>query len=288
MDNLLDGLQDIGSLAEIDSLNLRFNDYESIYFNSPVKENDKVPVKQEWYLMGVNYQKGQFEHRFDNPEILISLVNLARKIIEGFGLYDQKGQRDELAFYEDIKQWCQKYGLPYAENYFMTNYKKNGMGGYSAFRLWEFKRRIAMFYDRFQLWHGLTYDDTEKIIKYSGSSAFKILPGKLDSQLPDLKESIALEISAMANTSIGIKYNSDTNSFEIIPNAVDLISVAYFQLALLMTNNGTKGVNFCSVCHDLYEIHHRSSKICNNCKASYHRIKTRESWIRKNKKECAD
>lgn len=283
----LDGFKDMGNLAEINNIGLYFDQYQLIQFDSPWKDNDNVAIDQEWYLMGVNIQKEKGnEHKFNSPEILISLVNLAAKIINGYGLYDQKGTQDELAFYQDIVDWCVKYGLPYQEQYFMTQYYKiNGIGGMNAFRLWEFKRRIAVLYDSFQLWYGLTFYDSERIIKYAHSAAGEIQAGKsLESQVPFLKEHLSYRIWSDMRTEIGLKYNKNTDSFEIAPYTDSLISVAYFQLAMLMTNKGMKGVKFCSVCNGLFEIEHGSKKICDACKSEYHRIKTRESRLRANRK----
>lgn len=281
----LDGFKDIGNLAEVNNLNYHFGEYKLVQLDSPWKDNDLVAINREWCLVGVGVQKDKgIEHRFSKPEVLISLVNLADKILNGYGLYDQKGDSDELAFYQDIVSWCRKYGLPYEEDYLRKqDYKTNQMGFTCAFRLWEFKRRISVLYNAFQLWYGLAFDDSERIIKFAHSAVTRIQAGKsLDSQLPLIKELFSYRIWADMHTEIRLKYNKNTDNFEIEPYTNSLVSVAYFQLAMLMTNNGIKSVRFCSVCNGLFEIEHGSTKICDKCKSEYHRIKTRESRQRKN------
>jgi hypothetical protein len=301
MESFLNGVsKDISSLAETNAFNLHFNDFNLIRFDSPHKEIyknliEKHPEKkeqleleackhnEEWYLMGVDFQKDQeIACKFSNPKILISLINLASKIVSGNGLVNENGQTDELSFCEDIKEWCKTYGLPYYEGYFMKQYyEKNGIGGIHAFRLWEFKRRIALLSDYFNLWHGLVDDDMRKIIEYSKRVHPIDLNKDIDSQIPFLKESLADTIWGDIKTEISIRYNKEKDTYEIVPHASSLLAVAYFQFAMLMTNNGVKGVKFCTQCHKLFEIKHGSTKICGDCKREYHRIKTQESRKRR-------
>lgn len=289
---LSDMSKDLGGLAETNALNLHFRDYELILFDSPRNEmyveisqvkKEELEFgtrknKEEWYIIGTGYIKENgAETRFSDLEILNSLINLSSKIVENNGL------KDELAFYDEVKAWCEKFGLPYNEPYFTTKYfDKKGIGGTRAFRLWEFKRRIAVLYDAFQLWYGLTFNDKEKIVKYSSY----LIQGdkKLDEQIPFLKESLAYKVWSEMDTEISVRYNKTTDSYEITPHAGSLVSVAYFQLAMLMTNKGEKGVKFCSVCNKLFEIEHRSRKICDNCQREYHRLMTKKSREEKKKR----
>lgn len=282
----------ISNLAEIKQLNYRFKDYKEIYFDSPRKKNKIAPIEKEWYLMGIEPDiKKTDEHIFTNPEILISLINLGSKINDNNGLYNGH-KRDELALCEDIKEWCMEYGLPYREEYFYKNYPKQNNSSTtilnnSAFRLWEFKRSVTELYNIINLWYGLTFNDAERIIKYSGS--FRFSSGKIDlnkdwdEQKSLLKESLAFSVNLGSSASLDIKYNKKNDSYEIIPYTDSLLSVAYFQLAMLMTNKGSVNVKFCSICKKLFIVEHGNTKVCNSCKREYHRIKTQESR-RKSKK----
>ena len=123
--------------------------------------------------------------------------------------------------------------------------------GYSGFRVREFKRKIAILHDIFQLWYGLTFNDIEKVIKFS---------------------------------SISLGYDEKKDNYNIIPYTHNLISVAYFQLSMLMANRGReKKIKFCNTCKKLFEVKHGSSKTCTGCKTEYHRLKTQESRDRKKK-----
>lgn len=306
MKNFLNNLnKDLGSLAEVNHFNLQFKGFKLIRFDSPWGEKYKALIEKhpdkkeqleieaskhekEWYLMGVDGIKSSREHRFTDPKVLISLINLGLKIDAHNGLVDENGQMDEFSFSEEIINWCKEFGLPYVEEYFQQNYCKDKGSipplGYCGFRLWEFKRRIALLSDYFNLWYGLAFDDMRKIIKYSKRVQQIDLNKDLDAQVSLLKESLAYTVWADMKTEISLRYNKKTDTYEIVPYTDSLVAVAYFQFAMLMTNKGANGVKFCSMCNDLFEVEHGSVKICGNCKRDYHRIKTKESRERKKRK----
>lgn len=285
--NLFETFAEISTLAEVDNLNYQFEDYKLVYFDSPWNEQENCTIKKEWYIMGTNVKELTGVQRINDSSILVSLINLASLIIQNNGLYDKDENMDELSFSEDIIEWCKKYGLPYIEEYFRQNYPKDKSSipslGYCAFRIWEFKRRICLLHDHFNLWYGLAFEDMKKTIEYSIRIRQIDLNKNIDTQISTLKEYLAYKIWNSMDANLSMRYNKNTDSYSVIPYSDNLISVAYFHLAMLMTNKGMKGVRFCSMCNQLFEIEHGSTKICSNCKREYHAKKTRECRARNRK-----
>ena len=273
------------SMAKTSGFKLVFQEYKPVLFNN-------IRDCKEWYLRGAVGIKEQKIANFNKVDLLLNLVNLASVILKN------NGRRNDLDYVDEIIDWCKKYGLPYECDYFRKHYyeDKNGTPqnikdyisiegekpttGYDGFSLREFKRRIHILHDYFQLWYGLTFNELDRTLKYAdiigdnqGSS--KIL------DTTSLKDSLAVFISANMGTGLELIYDSKNDSYSIIPASSDLISVAHYQLALLAVNKGIKPVRFCTVCGKTFEVEHASKKICEPCNKEYHRLKMQESRIKK-------
>lgn len=283
-------LPELGNLAEVKSFNLVFEEYKLVSFVNPIN-----PMIKEWYLRTSGEPVIKREFIYSSPELLISIINLATEIEEKDGL------KDQLAFTDEITEWCLKYGLPFEDNYFRQNYYEDDNGnprnrkdyvsrrgempltGYSGFSVKEFIRRIAVLYSIFQLWYGLAFDDLKKIINFSPILTKIDIDKDLDTQILGLKQYLPYRMTGQMRTMISLQYSEKDDGYSIVPITNDLISVAYFQLAMLMTTKGFKGVKFCTMCKKLFETHHGGTKMCDDCKREYHRIKTQESRM-KNKR----
>ncbi|HBE76339.1 MAG TPA: hypothetical protein DDW65_00930 [Firmicutes bacterium] len=282
--------KDLGGLAEINNLNLIFEDYKLVLFNEPpFKFEDGTETSRKvWYLKAEGRPKEASEITFSKSDLLVSLLNLGSKIEEN------KALRDELALSEEVIGWCKKYGFPYEEKYFTENFwdenheKRKGKGlisGYAGFRLNEFKRRVAILYGLFNLWYGLTYDDLRRVIEFSPLVKEFDSQKDIDEQLVQMKNSLSRRIWTamdMGHVSLTLQYNPQSDKYIIIPYTNNLISVAFFQLAMLMTKEGEgNGVKFCSKCGRLFEVEHGNKKICSECDNIYHRDYMREKRKRK-------
>lgn len=288
---LEDVISDIGNLAEAKSFNLVFEEYKLVSFVNPV-----YPMSKEWYLRTCGEPVINREFIYSSPELLISIINLATKIEE------KDGFKDQLAFSDEVTEWCLKYGLPFEDNYFRQNYYEDDNGntrnkkdyvsrggeipltGHSGFSVKEFKRRIAVLYSIFQLWYGLAFDDLKKIISFSPILTMIDIDKDLDTQILELKQFLPYRMTNQMKTMISLQYNEKDDGYSIVPITNNLISVAYFQLAMIMTTKGFKGVKFCAHCNKLFEVNHGSTKMCDSCKREYHRIKTQESRMRNERK----
>jgi len=283
-------LSELGNLAEVNTYNMVFKEYKLVPFVNPIN-----PMSKEWYLMACDEPVENRELIYSSPGLLISIINLATKIEENDGL------KEQLAFVDEITEWCVNYGLPFEDNYFRQNYYEDDKGnsknkmdyisrrgempltGYLGFSVREFKRRIAVLYSIFQLWYGLAFDDIKKIIDFSPLVSKIDTDKDLGDQILELKRVLPYRINSLMRTMISLQYNEKDDGYTIVPSTNNLISVAFFQLSMLMTNKGLKGVKFCSHCNKLFEINHGGTKICDDCKKEYHRIKTQESRM-KNKR----
>lgn len=288
---LEDVISDIGNLAEVKTFNGVYKKYKLVSFVNPIN-----PMSKEWYLRTCCEPDNNKEFIHSNPELLISIINLATKIEENDGL------KDQLAFTDEVTEWCVKYGFPFQDDYFWQNYYEDVNGnpknkkdyvsrrgempltGYLGFSVKEFKRRIAVLYSIFQLWYGLTFDDMKKIITFSPILSKIDIDKDLDTQILGLKEFLPYLMTSKMKTMISLQYNEKDDGYSIVPITDNLISVAYFQLAMIMTTKGFKGVKFCSHCNKLFKVNHGSTKMCDSCKRDYHRIKTQESRMRNERK----
>lgn len=277
---------DLGGLAEVKNFNLIFEDYKLVLFSEPPIKlegyTNPEPPRKVWYLKAEGRPKNASEVTFSKPDLLFSLLNLGSKI-------EKNALRDELALSEEVIEWCKKYGFPYEERYFTENYSdeeqekkigKNIITGYAGFRLGEFKRRVAVLYGLFNLWYGLTYDELKRVIEFSplvlGFDTQKDINEQLLQMKDFLSRRIWLEMD-ISHLSLALQYNKETDKYNIGPYTNNLIAVAYFQLAMMMTKAGEGNrIKFCSKCGEVFEANHGNKKMCSKCDRVYHRDYMRE------------
>jgi hypothetical protein len=286
--------EELGGLGEVETFRVVFQDYKLAFFDDPPFKNypiPDVPRRQVWYIVGAQGVKEHGSTSFYQPQILISLLNLGKEIEEKQAF----GTKNELVLSDEVINWCKEYGIPYEERYFRENAYKDEEGNLknkqdyvsqngekpstnlSGFRLGDFKRRIVILYGLFNLWYGLFFDDFKKVIEFSPLVEQYDSNKDLNKQILDLKTYLPFRIQMEMNTELGLKYDESKDKYMITPLTNNLLSVAYFQFAMLMTSNGVgNGVRFCSMCGKIFEIEHGNKKICPKCERDYHMNYMRE------------
>ncbi len=288
-DNFLSDIdQGMGSLSEVKKTTWFFEEYRLVLFDYKIDPSRKV-----WYLVGSKSATEPENRLFTKPELLLDIIRL------GIKFEIKYGQNNELAYTEEIINFCMKYGHPFESEYFRVNAYKDKEGnfqnikdyastdggrpenmGYCAFGIMEFKRKVLILHDNFQLWYGLFFDDIKKVLKYSYDHSLSI--DNIDEKIPILKELFPLRVGIFGSMSIKLEYDKNNDNYHITPDVYDVFSTAYFQLAMLILGRGEKGVKFCSTCGAPFEFTHGNTKNCTNCQKEYQKNLMRK--IRSKKK----
>lgn len=263
MIDIFDNLKEGNSLHEINTIKFKFEKYEIRLLDSPWDD-----IKKELYIVGVNLSKNSKEVNYKDTVILLSLLELGKLAVESNCQDDFMSTGSQLLLSDKIIEWCNKYGLPYFEDFLRNNYKKNIFG----FSIGEFIRQLTVLYNDFNLYYGLTYNDKNFITKNIYASLVDISTEK---GLNFIKESFANNVWGNSDISLKLQYNKNTKAFEMIPYTNSFLKIAYFQLGMLMIGDQHEKIKYCSTCGDLFTFTHGNENYCTDCKSNLNRDKQR-------------
>lgn len=263
----LDFLGD-SSLQQIETIPFKFNDYRIELLDSPWKHIPNINIDKEWYIIGENLLNNNEKQDYKNPQILLSLLELGKTIIETNGQGDQISEESQLLLSDKIIKWCKRYGLPYNEEFLQKNYKKPLFG----FRIGDFKRQLAVLYNSFNVYYGVTFNEIDLVKKYPPSSLVDI---DTESGMQYIKESFANELWGSANISLKTEYNKETKKFEMIPYTNNYIEIAYFQISMLLIGDQEEKIKYCTKCGSLFIFNHGNETHCSKCKPNINAEKQR-------------
>lgn len=258
----------IGNITEVENLNLKFDEYKVVYFESENK--DKIPGNE--YIRGAkSFKMDEFHGQINNPNLLFSLLNLMKEPIPEAS---SEGYLDDMINTDKIIQWCRKYGLPLSDNDFRENYFEADRNKYYGFCTRIFRWEVMYLFSSFKLWEAITKKDIKNIYKYlfrtyiSRDTLDKLKTP--DEKISKAKEALAESINHNFHTDIRIFYNKDTDDFSLSPRDTSLISIAYYQLACFICTpewarfkeeEGKSNIKICKNCLD-YFLGHGNSVYC--------------------------
>lgn len=204
-----DLMKDIDKLSNIKTLNLIYEKYELITFDSRYKEAEFDSIDKEIYVVGVNSAlahaklikneynkfsnsytakkaKGNIDHEvvlekikvnsmtkyYENPEILVDLLNLAENIKKDWNIYGRNATEEEQKKHsEEIINLCYKYGLLFFSDFFWENYSIQNRAGY-GFSLKDFKQILIYLHDDFTKWRKLKQSDLKYFMNFYNNGNF--------------------------------------------------------------------------------------------------------------------
>lgn len=264
-------LEEVGNLTIVNSFHYRYEKYQF----------EEIEGKK--YIVGKG-RINQFEDNisFDGPELLFSLINLVTGEIPK---YFNTPHLDNIITDENIMKWCERYGMPYTDQYFWGNKElnKKGYGFDNVLELGMFRYKIAWLYSEFSLWVGVLNEDPQKVKTWdfavkANKEAAKILHPVLNG-MDLIKKALAYEISNKTKVQVSLDYNQEKGTFEFKLLDQSLFSIAYYQFAALMTkapSDNKKKMKNCNYCNSIFWANSAKKKYCFNCDR-------RTVWSRRNK-----
>lgn len=262
MNDLFDELVDIPRLGDAKSYVLNFERYFPEYLDV-IRNLNETPSKR-LCIIGAKQKDMTSEVSASSPEILLSLINLAKTMKE------KNLRSEETGLLNETIEWCNKFGLPYFEPF---TFKKGYPDTKTGFIFSEFKRKLDVFHSIFSVWQGIKYDDYEKIIKYSSILACSQQTHKIE----ELKNLLAIRINCEMNLEVNLIYNASSDSFSVIHLSANQFVIAYYQLSLALSGSyAFRGIGTCTMCNRVFELKHGNQKICPECKINYNALRMRE------------
>lgn len=238
MDDLF---QEVGNLSNVDSLNFKYENYDFM-----VKDGEKFIIgyyeDEDGRRTGETINNPfQDKNQYERPDLLFSLIRLVKD--------------NEIAD-EDLMKWVKQYGMPHTDNQLHVE---------------KFMQCVRWLHDYFSLWKALFEEDKKEIniLKNVVDSELKtnefLLDNKGKDELTMIKEALSAAVSSWIKVNLQVEYNQKTQTFGYVLQAESLISIAYIQLAALMTKPQTeikKSLKICQVCNKVYWADRPNSKYC--------------------------
>lgn len=242
------------------------NNYELYIPNDP-------NIKTYAYIVGYNI-KEKFNKKnltsiikdnliIDDLKILNSIITLADNI---FRLQKQPIEKE-------VINWCKKYGMPFLGNNIIEDLNSSldifNSVGYLAFSLDEFMEKLWEIYHNYIGYcakkDSLTFDLKKLRVGLNKNSNISI------SHIEDKFFNINLnnrekEIEKLLN-SINIKYEFKyiKGKLTMIPKIENVISLAIYQLGLLMVSNDEMLAKHCKHCTSVFNATRNNQLYCPNC-----------------------
>jgi len=199
----------------------------------------------------------------EDLKILNSIITLADNIF--------RLQRTPIE--KEVINWCKKYGMPFVGNYIIEDLTSSldifDSVGYLAFSLDEFIEKLWELYHNYIGYcakkDNLTFDLKNLRIGFNETGNLSI------SHIEDRFFNINLnnrekEIEKLLN-SINIKYEFKhiKGKLTMIPKIENIISLAIYQLGLLMISNDEMLAKHCERCTSVFNATRNNNIYCPNC-----------------------
>lgn len=220
------------------------------------KQYEITEIEGKEYLVGYEHKnkKGPVVH--SSPKLLFDFVGLVAPPLPHWLKNNNKAPMKKALPDKRLIKFCKKYGLPYVEN------SESG----HCIELEHFRWRISRLYSYFRVWQAVfTGHDEDGYLKQYTQSP--LVGGKRD----QVNKCLALEVSLIVNNNkIHLEYDEAAGRFVLGIAARNLIDIAYFHLANLLTYENKyikQHLKKCNNprCSQLFWADHGRKKYCEYC-----------------------
>lgn len=265
----------VGQMNEMNCLNYRFEKY-------------KVEIiKGEKFIVGKGQSElleGHTELSFNEIHLLLSLINLLKGELpkQFYQRNPNVNELDSVISDEDVLKWVKVNGIPYQDKQ-LNKLLDDEQLRPTHLHIQLFKFRIATLYARFALWKATLEENPPGIEEYKKALWTYDFHKGQDKNKDDLilvKKCLAQEIGTEANIRMSLRYDEDQKKNVFTLSSDSLLSIAYYQLASLMSkpySDSKEKMKSCKSCNSLFWANHARTKYCSSCDR-------RTVWSRKQRK----